>query len=138
MKKGDFLVIFLILLISGLVAFFNTKNFMEKDTSGGKKVVISVDGKVFKEVELNKNTDKIIKIDNKFGHNEIIIKNERVFMEESDCKDKICLHMGKIYRVGDTIICLPHRLLVKIVADDNKGLDVVLKWRRGKLFFYHF
>ena len=54
-------------------------------------------------------------------------------MVESDCKDQICIHMGHITRAGESIICLPNRLIISLVnanADndvkDTREVDVVL------------
>ena len=51
-------------------------------------------------------------------------------MHESDCKDKICMKMGKISLTGDSIICLPNRLMLKIVEDkpSDESLDMIIKW----------
>lgn len=137
MKKADFLVIIIILLISGLVAFITGKNEFV-DNKLGKKVIITVNGNVYKEIVLNEKTNEKIKIDNEFGHNVVVVKDQKVYIEESDCKDKICMKKGKISLVGDSIICLPNRLLIKIVSDKEKGLDVILRWQIENLFFYLF
>lgn len=52
MKKADFLVIIIILLISGIVAFITGKNEFV-DNKLGKKVIITVNGNVYKEIVLN-------------------------------------------------------------------------------------
>lgn len=126
-KKADILVIFLIILTSFFIYFFTNKLPKENENSS-KKVVITVDGKIFKEVSLNKDID--IEINSQYGNNVVHIENGEVQMFESDCKDKICMKMGKISLNGDSIICLPNRLMVKIVDDapDDESLDMIIKW----------
>lgn len=126
MKKADFFVILVILLISASISFFTVKT-MHEGKNENKKVLITINGNVYKEFPLTKNIDKKIHIDSKFGHNTIVINNGKVFMDESDCKDKICIKKGEISIVGDSIICLPNRLIIKIISDENPGLDVILK-----------
>ena len=46
-------------------------------------------------------------------------------MKEANCPDKLCIHQGKISKNGETIVCLPHGLIVEIKSDDNPELDIV-------------
>lgn len=130
-KKADIFVIFLIIIFSFLIYFFTNK-VPREDYGSSKKIVITVDGKIFKEVELKENTDLNIDINTEYGNNEVHIENGEVQMQESDCKDKICMKMGKIKLTGDSIICLPNRLMVKIVEDkpSDESLDMIIKWKK--------
>lgn len=131
MKKADIFVIFLIIISSFLIYFFTNK-LPKEDNAASKKVVITVDGKIYKEVELKENTHLDIDINTQYGDNEVHIENGEVQMFESDCKDKICMKMGKISLTGDSIICLPNRLMVKIVEDkpSDESLDMIIKWKK--------
>lgn len=131
LKKADILVIVLIVIASFLIYFFTNK-LLKDDESLAKNVVITVDGKIYKEIQLTKDTDEKIDINTNYGKNEVVIKNGEVHMHESNCKDKICIKMGKISIPGDSIICLPNRLMVKIVSDDkdDNRLDMIIKWER--------
>ena len=127
-KKADILVIILIVIASFLIYFFTNK-LSKEDANISKKVVITVDGKIFKEVPLTKNTYEKIDINTVYGKNEVIIEKGEVHMHESNCQDKICMKMGKISIPGDSIICLPNRVMVKIVADkkSHDSLDLIIK-----------
>lgn len=61
--------------------------------------------------QLQQSKRKEIDID---GHNKIVIANGEVWMEEADCPDKLCISQGKISRSGQTIICLPNKVMVTI------------------------
>lgn len=130
-KKADIFVIFLIIISSFLIYIFTNKLQRGNDSSS-KKVVITVDGIIFKEVELKENTNLDIDVNTQYGNNEVHIENGEVHMHESDCKDKICMKMGKISLSGDSIICLPNRLMVKIVEDkpSDDSLDMIIKWKK--------
>ena len=43
-------------------------------------------------------------------------------MKEADCPDKYCVKQGKIKNVGETIVCLPHKVVVEI-EKTSKGTD---------------
>ena len=52
-------------------------------------------------------------------------------MSEADCPDKLCKNMGTIDKKGESIICLPHQVVVEITDDKSGGkkenVDVIAK-----------
>lgn len=59
-------------------------------------------------------------------YNLLICKEGRVQMVQSSCPDKICVHHTGISKVGESIICLPHRLVVEITNGKENELDGVV------------
>lgn len=51
----------------------------------------------------------------------IIINKDGVYVLQSNCKDQICVHQGKIHRAGQTIICLPNQVVVRL---EGRKVDV--------------
>ena len=83
----------------------------------GSFVKISVDGDCVKSFSI---TDEIDwQIEGYGGYNRLHIENGTVWVEDADCPDGICEHHAPISRVGDSIICLPHRLTITIVGSDE-------------------
>lgn len=78
----------------------------------GKTAVISVEEKVVASLKLNINATEEIKTD--YGHNLVVIENGKCFIKNADCRDGICVSRGKINKVGESIVCLPHKLIVEI------------------------
>lgn len=60
------------------------------------------------------------------GYNKIIISNGEIFVSEADCPDKVCVKTGAISDGGVPIICLPHRLEIRIISDPD-ALDGQVK-----------
>lgn len=58
------------------------------------------------------------------GYNLISVRDGSVSMEAADCRDQICVRHKPISKAGESVICLPHRLIVEITgaeqADDDK------------------
>lgn len=52
---------------------------------------------------------------------EIVIDNDKVYVKNSSCKDHVCMNQGKIYLPGQTITCLPQKVVIRI---EGKGVDV--------------
>ena len=63
------------------------------------------------------------------SYNLISVTDDMVVVEAADCKDQICVRHKPVSSKGESIICLPHRLVVEIVGDDisGKSLDGVVR-----------
>ena len=62
------------------------------------------------------------------GVNKVVINDGKVSMTEADCPDELCVKTGKISRVGETIVCLPHRVVVEIKgSQDDDSIDSVVR-----------
>lgn len=84
-----------------------------------KMVVVSADGhEVWKQ---GINTDGV------FEANGVVVRisDGKAYVLESDCPDGLCMDMKKAQNVGDSIICVPNKVSVKIVGTAEKGADVV-------------
>lgn len=125
-KKWDIVIIIILIAI----AFIPTMVFsvISKRDYNGTYAEITVNGKVFKEIPLtnHKGEDKIpIKTDK--GINIISIKDNEVSIIEADCPDKICIKPGYISKVGDSLVCLPHRVMVEIKGQTSDN-GVILSY----------
>ena len=88
-------------------------------------VRITVDGVVQGTYSLEK--DNEIAITGDGWTNNLVIKNGYADMTEADCPDKICVNHVKISQVGESIVCLPHKVVVEIVGEKQKDnqFDVI-------------
>lgn len=50
------------------------------------------------------------------GTNKVRIEHDGVYMENANCPDKLCVHQGRISKTGQSIICLPNKIIVEIVG----------------------
>lgn len=58
------------------------------------------------------------------SYNLISVTDGTVIMEAADCRDQICVHHKPILSGGESIICLPHRLVVEIVGGENTAMNI--------------
>ena len=61
-------------------------------------------------------------------YNVVKISGGKVSVTEASCKNQVCVHHGAISSSGESIICLPNRLVVRIDAGDSEeggGYDSV-------------
>lgn len=88
---------------------------------GGTVAVITVDGQEYRRIDLSRVSESYdIEINTKYGHNTVRVESGRISVTESDCPDGICVAQGAIDRGGVPIVCMPHRLVVKI---EGSGID---------------
>ena len=94
-----------------------------------KKVLVRVDfnvpvidGKITETLPLDEDTEKEIATENG-GTNTLVIKDGRAKMVEANCPDGICKNHKAISRNGESIICLPHKVVVSVV--DNNSDDEI-------------
>lgn len=54
------------------------------------------------------------------GHSlTVAASNGEVFVEDSDCPDRVCVKTGRISRSGQTIVCVPAGVIAMVTGDDH-------------------
>lgn len=85
-----------------------------------KTAVISYDGNVERRINLSED----------FTYQthgvEVTVEEGRAFVSNTNCPDGLCMKMKDAQNVGDSIICVPNKVSVRIVGNGvEKGADVV-------------
>lgn len=114
MKKRDVLLLVGILLIASLF-YFVLQMFL---SDPGNEVHIRVSGKT--EYVLPLNEDREIEVQTVRGTNTVVIKDGKVSVIYADCPDQICVRHHAIEHVNESIICLPHELVIEIVGHEQE------------------
>ena len=57
--------------------------------------------------------------------NLVCIRSGSVSMEQATCPDELCVKQGSISKTGQTIVCLPHELVVEVYGTDEKEYDAI-------------
>ena len=113
--KADIIII-AALIVAGLI--FGGILLLTGKT--GKTVQVRVSGDVVKTFPLANDTEYEITGKNG-GRNLLVIKDGYAWIEEADCPDELCKNMGKINLDGQSVICLPHEVVVEIAGQDGTG-----------------
>lgn len=108
MTRNDWLLI-VVLIIFSLTPLVNYSD-AEK-----KFAVVKVDGVIVRKLDLT--ADETLTIENRGGKNIVEIRGGAVEVVAADCPDKICVRRGAIKHVGETIACVPHKILIEVVGD---------------------
>lgn len=117
MKNGDkvMLAIFACFLIAG-ICIWAGKRFIPDPAV--LSVEILQDGRLIRKVRLEegKLPEEFI-IRSNGGYNTIRVEGIKIAVIEADCPDGDCVHRGWLKRAGDTAVCLPHRLVIRVIGD---------------------
>lgn len=121
MKRLDIIIIAVVLFVAGGLYFSGILSPGEK----GGEAVVYVDGEEKARYSLSENITDTIETEN--GINEIEIKDGKVSMVYADCRDQICVNHVPINKEHESIICLPHKVVVEIENGEENDVDVVAK-----------
>lgn len=116
MKKNDWILAAAVFLIA---AVFAALHILSPDGKNAR-VEVNINGELYGSYLLDE--EQTIDIN---GTNQVVIKNGEADMVWADCPDKLCVHQKAISRNGESIICLPNKIVVTIVNGDEGELDAV-------------
>lgn len=118
MKKADFIIIGAVVVVAAVMLIF----LYGSSSNLGSYVQIEIDGKITETLPLDEDTKKKITTENG-GTNTLVIKDGKAKIVEANCPDGICKNHKAINRNGESIICLPHKVVVSVV--DNNSDDEI-------------
>lgn len=125
-KKLDIVIIILLFILS-----FTPNIIFSKTIHNSNKLIyasIKVDGKLYDNIPLSTNKgEKKLNIKSSSGNNSISIRDNTIKVISADCKDDLCVKQGEISKVGESIVCLPHKLIIEIKGDEkDSSSDMIL------------
>ena len=87
----------------------------------GAWAVVTADGEVTARYSLGE--DRTVRLGSGEGYNVLQISGGAAAVVEANCGDHTCIRTGQISREGEAIVCLPHRLVVRIEGGDEPLFD---------------
>ena len=111
------IILFLVLAIISTIIIF----IMQSANTVGKTAEIYSNNKLIKTVSLNKDDEFTIK--NGDNYNIVRIRNGKISVCESDCKNQICVKQGEIDNSLLPIVCVPNRLVIRVDSSKQDGID---------------
>ncbi len=93
----------------------------------GDTVKVTVDGELYGVYSLSENITKDIHTgDDGEGLNRLIIEDGRAHIETATCPDGICVSHPPVFRNGESIVCLPNKVVVTVITrSDTDSPDIV-------------
>lgn len=114
MKKKDGILIFAVLVIAAVL--FCVLKLGNKGDGG--TLTVTIDGEIYGTYDLS--VDQVITLDEALGYNCFEIKDGKVMMLEADCPDQYCVNHAAIHKEHETIVCLPHKVVLEITESEQQ------------------
>ena len=112
-KRGDLYLIFGCLLAA--LVLCGLWLLLRQD---GAVVIVEQNGRETARYALRE--DRTVRIEGAERYNLLVIENGEAWLSEADCPTQICVKTGKIRYAGQSIVCLPHRLAVRITGGTDR------------------
>lgn len=111
-KKAD-IILAAFLLITG----FAMSYVLSFGQSAGSELLVTCEGEKFASYSLLEDREVVVEQN---GHtNKFTIKQGTVSMISSDCHGQDCIQQGSISETGESIICLPNKVVLEITGGDD-------------------
>ena len=114
--RNDALLIAALLVLGGAMALY-----LNLTREAGGLAVVQVDGEVLMELPLDK--DARIVLGTGEHTNTLVIADGAAQVVEASCPDQVCVRQGAVRYEGESIACLPHKLVVTIRGGESNGVD---------------
>lgn len=113
LKWGDLVIIAAVLAAAGALAALLAFQ------AAGDRLYAEVwqDGVQLARIELTDTTEQEIDLD---GHNLILLSGKTARMAQADCRDQVCVRTGTLTRAGQAAVCLPHKVVLKLVGGKSE------------------
>ena len=121
--RNDILLFFVIFVLAAACLLFFNMNKQE-----GSAVIVKIDGQEKYVYSLDENlTTDIVTGENDEFVNTLVIIDGNAYISQANCPDKICAGHRAIEYTGETIVCLPHKVVIEITAEKSSvELDAVV------------
>lgn len=112
-KKEGFLLLLLLILAAGLYLGMQL-------APAGSTVILEQDGTELRRVTLNTLREpETVQVGEVF----LEFSREGARFVSSPCPDQVCVHAGRISRTGESAVCLPERISLRVIG--GTGTDAV-------------
>lgn len=116
-KLRNDLILVAALLVIAAAGFILMNSFKQV----GDWAVVTVDGVETARFPLRADKNYIIEVGD--GGNFLVISDGKAMISDATCPDLICVHHRPISNVGETIVCLPNKVVISIEKSAESGLD---------------
>ncbi len=114
----DYILIAFLFLISIFLLFYLPLYF---GNAKGSEVVVTVDKEIYGTYDLKVNQEVEVNVDGRI--NVLVIEDGYVIMTDANCSDKVCIKHGAMDTTYDAIVCLPNKVIIKIVEPEEEKED---------------
>ena len=118
--RNDVILVAVLMVLGGALALF-----LYATRRDGGYVSVQVDGERLMELFLRADTQVVL---GSGEHtNTLVIENGTARVVEADCPDQICVSQGAVRYEGESIVCLPHKLVITVEGGQANDVDATVR-----------
>jgi hypothetical protein len=123
MKKGDLFII--VILAVSIISWFGINKLGEMKDD--RQIVIETNGNVYKVISMEEGM-KQQEIHIELGDGkyiDIVVDENGAYVKDVVCPDKVCQKTGLVSKVGQSIVCLPNKVVIYVDGETESEVDDV-------------
>ena len=114
--RNDLFLAAVLLLLGGALALF-----LWLTRQAGGTVTVQVDGEILFELPLSEDAELVL--GEGARTNTLVIEGGKARVIEASCPDRICVGQGAVQYAGESIVCLPHKLVITVQGGPSPDID---------------
>ena len=116
-----------LILIAGILSVIAVAALLLLLRGEGTTVRVELNGEVMGNYSLAINREvEILSGENGEEKNLLVIRDGKAYVSSATCPDGICAGHRPISRVGESIVCLPHGVVITVVGEDTAQPDIIV------------
>lgn len=116
-RKADIILAVLLVVLGLLISYF-----FSFGNEAGKELVVTVNGHEYGIYSLKEDQEITVNVNG--NENVFVIQDSSVKMKFSNCTGQDCVYQHAISKSGETIVCLPNRVVLEVTGGKD-GYDSV-------------
>lgn len=116
-----------LILIAGILSVIAVAALLLLLRGEGTTVRVELNGEVMGNYSLAIDREvEILSGENGEEKNLLVIRDGKAYVSSATCPDGICAGHRPISRVGESIVCLPHGVVITVVGEDTAQPDIIV------------
>ena len=116
-----------LILIAGILSVIAVAALLLLLRGEGTTVRVELNGEVLGNYSLAIDREvEILSRENGEEKNLLVIRDGKAYVSSATCPDGICAGHRPISRVGESIVCLPHGVVITVVGEDTAQPDIIV------------
>lgn len=96
-------------------------------SAGAQEAQVYKEGRLVQTIKLRPGYHDELRLGGTERYNLVVTDNGRVRVAAADCPDQVCVRTGWVSSAPQQIVCLPYRVVIKVVSSAPPDVDDITK-----------
>jgi hypothetical protein len=94
---------------------------------GGEPLAVRIEGADGYRTEVPLTSDRRFEVPGPLGETTVVLEGGAARVESSPCPHGVCIATGTVRRPGEVAVCVPNRVVVRILGENEWGMDALTR-----------